>query len=82
MFANETKWSKTAGFGNLSAGAQEIAIYADENEGNISGILQKNPGLVASLDEFHKWSAITVPTISGNNTITDSGHSMKKILNK
>lgn len=73
-----TKWADEPGFGSLSSGAQQIATYADENEGNISGLLQQNPELIGSLDEFHKWSAITIAQISGNDATTSTGHSMKK----
>jgi hypothetical protein len=75
---SDTKWADASGFGNLSSGAQKIGTYADQNDGNISGLLQENPELIGSLDEFHKWSAITVPEISGNDATATTGHSMKK----
>ncbi len=75
---SDTKWADAPGFGNLSTGAQKIGTYADHNDGNISGLFQENPELLGSLDEFHKWSAIVVAEISGNNATATTGHSMKK----
>lgn len=74
----QQKWTQEQGFKDLSAGAQEIARYAEENEGSISGILTQKPELMASLDEFHQWSAITIRNISGANATDESGHSLKK----
>ncbi len=74
----DRNWADEEGFKKLSEGAQKIAVYADQHEDNIAALLQQNPELIGSLDEFYKWSAITIAQISGNNATTNTGHSMKK----
>jgi len=73
-------WSCQTGFEHLSDGGKALAIWAEKNEGSISGALKENPALIDSVDEFTKWSTDTIVSITTNNVTTSSEHSIKKLL--
>jgi hypothetical protein len=74
--------SDEAGFNSLSPGAQEIARYHDSHGGNIAGALKENPALIDSLDEYYKWTAVTLADIDGKDSLPTHTHSLKKVLKK
>lgn len=75
-------WSIQPGFSSLSEQAQEIAEYADKNDGSVAGAIENKPSLLGYLDEFHQWSAIRVSDVSHKTESSNTVHSLKKRLSQ